>query len=187
MQRLIANWVYGGFLAGLMLLALLPLVAGGLSTAMLLVVLNLPVYMIHQYEEHDADRFRRFVNTRLGGGRDVLPVAAVFVINIGGVWMLNVATIWLAALGGVGWGLIAIYATLVNAIAHIGASLALRCYNPGVVTSVLLFLPLAGAALWAIQASGEATLQQHEVSLAAALLLHAAIIGTVRLNTRRLG
>lgn len=187
MQRLIGHWVYGGFLAGLMLLALLPLVAGGLSTAMLLVVLNLPIYMIHQYEEHDADRFRRFVNARLGHGRDVLPVPAVFVINIGGVWMLNVATIWLAALGGAGWGLIAIYATLVNAVAHIGATLALRCYNPGVVTAVVLFLPLAAAALWAMHASGEASLLQHGVGLAAALVLHAAIIGYVRLNARRAG
>ncbi len=67
-NRLVAGWAYGGFLAGLLLLALTPIFASGWDGATTLVFLALPVYIIHQYEEHDGDRFRRFVNKRLGGG-----------------------------------------------------------------------------------------------------------------------
>lgn len=86
MQRLIDNWVYGGFLAGILLLGLFATIGGDWSTAFWLVALQLPIYMLHQYEEHDADRFRIFVNQLAGGGRDVLTRKAVFLINIPGVW-----------------------------------------------------------------------------------------------------
>ncbi len=55
LNRLFDNWVYGGFLAAFILLALTPFLSGGWSLALLLIWLHLPVYMLHQYEEHDAD------------------------------------------------------------------------------------------------------------------------------------
>ena len=95
-DRLYANWVYGGFLAGLLLIGLLPVFSQGWSLAMTLVFLQLPIYMLHQYEEHDADRFRRFVNENLGGGKELLSLFAVFIINILGVWGVNLISIFLA-------------------------------------------------------------------------------------------
>jgi hypothetical protein len=52
-QRLVANWVYGGVLAGVLLLVLSPLLIGSWSTALALTFLHLPAYMLHQYEETD--------------------------------------------------------------------------------------------------------------------------------------
>lgn len=179
-DRLARDWVYGGFLAGIMLLSLLPLLAWSVSWALLLTLAQLPVYMLHQFEEHDADRFRRFVNAQVGHGREVLSPRAVCVINIGGVWAVDVLAIWLAVEAGLGFGLIAIYGVLVNAVVHIAGGLVLRRYNPGLVTSIVLFLPVGGAAWWAVQQTGEATLLHHAIGLAVALLLHAAIIGWVR-------
>ncbi len=72
LARLYDNWVYGGFLAALMLLALTPLLASGWPLPLLLIWLQLPIYMLHQYEEHDDDRFRQVVNTTIGGGKEVL-------------------------------------------------------------------------------------------------------------------
>jgi hypothetical protein len=51
LDRLRDNWVYGGFLAALMLLALTPILESGWPLALLLIWLQLPVYMLHQYEE----------------------------------------------------------------------------------------------------------------------------------------
>jgi len=96
-QRLINNWVYGGFLAGLLLLGLFAVVGREWSAAFWLVALQLPLYMLHQFEEHDADRFRLFVNRLMGDGRDILTKQAVFVINIPGVWGVNFAAITLAS------------------------------------------------------------------------------------------
>jgi len=81
--RLIANWVYGGFLAGLLLLFLTPVLVHSWPAPLVATFLCLPAYMIHQYEEHDNDRFRLYVNQKIG--RDALSPLAVFVINVPGV------------------------------------------------------------------------------------------------------
>jgi len=185
-NRLCTNWVYGGFLAGLLLLALTPLLTAGWSAALLLVFLQLPIYMLHQYEEHDHDRFRHMVNELMGHGKEVLTPGAVFIINIPGVWGVNVLSIWLAAHCGIGWGLIGIYLTLVNGVAHIAQGFARRSYNPGLATSLLLFLPVGIWALATVISTHQVTELQQVVGLGSALLIHAAIIGHVKLQARRL-
>jgi Protein of unknown function with HXXEE motif len=178
-KRLIQNWVYGGFLAGLLLLCLTPVFAAGWPVALLAVFLHLPVYMLHQYEEHDADRFAIFVNREIGQGVEVLSSGAVFIINIPGVWGVNAVSIWLAASLSPGYGLIGVYLTLVNALAHVGQAVAMRKYNPGLVTAVVLFLPLSVWSLLVIRASGEAGLFHHALGLSLAILIHAAIVAYV--------
>ncbi len=184
-SRLMTNWVYGGFLASFLILALMPLMAVPLP--LLGVILQLPVYMLHQLEEHDDDRFRRFVNTNIGGGRNVLPIPAVFVINIGGVWLFNLVSIWLAATVNLGFGLIGIYGMLVNAVVHMAAAAGSRRYNPGLVTAIVLMLPAGLVGMWGVVASGHGTLAFQLTGLGAAIALHIAIIGYVLTNKRRLG
>jgi hypothetical protein len=184
--RLVQNWVYGGSLAGVLLLLLLPAIDGGWPGALVLVYLLLPIYMLHQWEEHDDGRFQRAVNATIGRGRDVLPARAIFVINIG-VWVLNLLAFALAGHAGIGWGLIGVYAMLVNALVHVADALAKRAYNPGLVTAIVLFLPMGGAALWSIAATGEASALQHVVGLVVALAIHAGIVAYVLGNVRRLG
>jgi hypothetical protein len=50
-----------------------------------LIYLQLPLYKLHQLEEHAGDRFRRFVKHRLAGGKDALTPRATLVINVVGV------------------------------------------------------------------------------------------------------
>ena len=132
--------------------------------------------MLHQYEEHDADRFRLYVNRTVGDGAEVLTPAAVFVINIGAVWLLDVAVIYLAWRVDIGLGLIVVYLVLVNAVVHIVGALRSRSYNPGLITAVVLFLPAGFYALWHIQASGAGTAADHLIGLVAAIATHALII-----------
>jgi len=176
MGRLFTYWVYGGFLAGIMVLALMPLLAAGWSRAFTAIFLLLPIYMVHQYEEHDADRFRLYVNQMIGGGAEILTPAAVFVINIGAVWLLDVVVIYLAWRVDLGLGLIAVYLMLVNAAVHIVGALRSRSYNPGLITSVVLFLPAGGYALGCIQASGTATIADHVIGLAIGAAIHVLIV-----------
>jgi hypothetical protein len=185
-DRFSHNWVYGGALAGVLLLLLLPAIDGGWSLALMLVFLQMPVYMLHQLEEHDDERFRRYVDEMIGHGRDVLPSSAVFVINIG-VWVLNLISFALAAHVGIGWGLIGVYAMVINAIVHIADGIAKRAWNPGLVTAIVLFLPVGLGGLWAISATGEATVLQHGVGIGVARVFHAGIVAYVLGNARRLG
>eukprot|EP01035_Chromulina_nebulosa_P002655 gene2655-3612_t len=180
-----ANWVYGGFLAGILILCLAPLILRGWSWPMIAVFLQLPAYMLHQFEEHDADRFGRFVNQVIGGGREVLSAAAIFVINVPGVWGVNVISIWLATSQGIGFGLIGIYLTLVNALVHIMPTVRLRRYNPGLVTGMILFLPLGIWALVLVSAQPGVSVVHHVVGLVLAIAIHLAIIAYVLRNRGR--
>ncbi len=186
LTRLRDNWVYGGFLAALMLLALTPVLASGWSLAMVLVWLQLPVYMLHQYEEHDDDRFRRLVNATIGGGKEVLSRFDTFVINIAGVWGIDTIAFLLAARVHIGFGLIAVYLSLVNSIGHCVQAIALRRYNPGLVTAIVLFMPLGGMTLWVLAGMGDVTVMDHLIGLAVALLIHAGIIARVVTRKRQL-
>lgn len=174
--RLIANWVYGGFLAGLLLLLLAPVLVRSWPAPLGLTFLCLPVYMLHQYEEHDNDRFRQFVNQRIGKGRDVLTPLAVFVINVPGVWGIIGTSLLLATAVRIGFGLIALYLVLVNGLIHIIDALISRSYNPGLGTAIVLFLPLGGYGIAVIQRAGGASVSMHLIGLLAAIGIHAAII-----------
>lgn len=173
---LVPEWPGAALLAAAFVAALLPLwwlFAGpllGLTLAQLL------IYLIHQGEEHIGDRFRRYVNQEVAGGRDALSPQAVFWINALGVWALDLLALWLAAVLDPGYGLIAAYLTVVNALSHIVAGAVKRGYNPGLITSVILFLPVGG---WAIAAIGAAW-PYHLLALLIAIMVHVAIIAHVR-------
>ena len=174
LHRLITNWVYGGTLAGVLLLTLTPILTQGWPLSATLVFLTLPAYMFHQWEEHDADRFRQFVNREIANGKEALTLADVFVINVVFVWFLLAAVLWLIRAAHPGWGLIAAWLVLINGAAHAGLAIAMRKPNPGLYSGTILFLPLGAAAL--ITTAPLATLLQHILSPLIVIALHAAIL-----------
>jgi len=174
--RLIAGWVYGGFLAGLLLLLLAPVLVHSWPGPLVATFLCLPVYMIHQYEEHDNDRFRRFVNQQMGRGKDVLSPLAVFVINVPGVWGVIGISLVLAATLSVGFGLIALYLVVLNGVIHAVYAVIKRGYNPGLGTAIALFLPLGAYGIAAIQQAAGGSVLMHVTGALAAIGIHAAII-----------
>lgn len=185
LKRLIDNWVYGGFLAGLLLLLLSPLITAYWPTALTATFFCLPAYMFHQYEEHDKDRFRTFVNRLLGNGHEVLTPTAVFLINVPGVWGGIAISLWLAARVDTGFALIAIYMLFLNGAIHIAQAAAVRSYNPGLITAIVLFIPVGGWGLVAVEHSGAATPAMHITGLAIAVAVHLAIIIPVLRNRRK--
>lgn len=186
MQWFERNWMHAGFISGLFLLAVAPLFWTAWSVAMFAVYLQLPVYMLHQLEEHYGDRFRLFANEHIAGGLPALTTPAVVFINVPGVWGVDLASIYLAHFVHIGLGLIAVYLMLVNAFAHIMAGLVLRIYNPGLVTGIVLFLPAGLWALVAVSAVPGVTMTYHAIGLGIAILIHAGIIGYVRLRIHEL-
>lgn len=173
--RLVAYWAYGGALAGLVLLALVPLLGRAWPVAVTLTALHLPIYMLHQWEEHDDDRFRRFVNASVGGGREVLTPLASFLINVPGVWGVMLITTWFAAEGQPGYGLVAADLVLCNAALHLGHALVIRRYVPGLATALVLFVPLGLWTTAVIHAAGAAGWPYPVIGWVAAILLHAAV------------
>jgi len=179
LDRLAKNWVYGGSLAGALLLLLSPLLLRGWSAAATATFLCLPVYMLHQLEEHDRDRFRGFINARLGGGAEVLSTRVVFIVNIPGVWGVIALSLWLSASLNPGFGLIAAYLLLVHAVGHVMPALVMRCYNPGLLTAILLFIPLGAWCLYATEQSGAGSVAMHVTGAATAIAIHVPLIAYV--------
>lgn len=180
------NWMYAGLVAGLFLLAVLPVVAGGWSAAMVAVFLMLPAYMLHQVEEHAGDRFRRFINTRVAKAPNALTTRAVVIVNVPLVWGVDLVAIYLACFVAIGWGLIAVYLTLVNAIVHVVGAVVLRAYNPGLITAVLLFLPLGVWGMIAVANEPGVTVTEHGVALLLAVVTHVGLAACVLRRAGRL-
>lgn len=162
------------------------MLARGWPMVLLLVWLQLPAYMLHQYEEHDDDRFRRFVNAMIGQSRDVLTRSDVFVINIAEVWRVIAGAFSLAALVHPAWGLVAVYLSLVNGAGHGLQEVAMRRYNPGLLTSIVLFVPLGVVTLVIFARNHAATPMHHAVGLAVSLGIHMTILARVLTRRTRL-
>jgi len=179
------NWPGAAAFCGCVLLLLAPIVWAVGDESIFWIFLQLPIYMIHQLEEHAGDRFRTFINTTLGGGVEVLSRPATFVINSVGVWGLDLISLYLAVFVGPGWGLMAMYLPLVNAVGHIGQAIAMRCYNPGLITAVFTFLPLAGWGLFVVSKASNATWLMQAGGLGVALMVHIAIVVHVKRQLSR--
>jgi len=179
---LTGHWVAAaGFMAA-SLLAILPLMLTAFALPLVLIFLHSPAYMLHQVEEHTGDRFRTFVNQRIFGGRDALSAAAVLVINLPIVWGMNLAALYAAYIWGNGYGLVAPYAMLINGLTHIGAAVRFRSYNPGVVTAVVIFLPLSLSTIFVL---GSVGVGFHLWAFILAVILHLLIIADVLFRIRR--
>lgn len=177
------HWPAASVFAACFLLLLAPIWASVAGLALTIVYLQLPLYMFHQGEEHLGDRFRLYVNQRVGKGRDVLTRIATFWINALGVWAVDLAAIYLASFVDLSFGLAAVYLTLINAIIHIGQALALREYNPGLWTSLVLFVPVSVGSLYEL--GPMFTWVAHVLGIAVAVAVQAAIIGFI-MRQRRL-
>jgi hypothetical protein len=158
------QWPAAALFAAVFLLALLPVFAAHAGAALALVFLQLPVYMIHQWEEHTGDRFRQYANRTIGGGREALTPAGTFWINSLGVWGVDLAALYLAWKVEPAAGLVAGYLAVVNAAG--------------------LLLPAGGWCVW--QAGSECGWLPHVLGLASAVGVHVVVVGYVAGRLARL-
>jgi len=185
------SWIYRWWVAaalglGVLLVCLLPIpiLQWQWKAFTVLIYLHTPIYMLHQVEEHLGDRFRRFVNDEIYGGLDALTPVAVLWTNIPCVWGVTGVALYFAVVAGAGWGLIATYLVAVNGAVHVVGAVVKRRYNPGLVTAVLLFLPLSGITFW--KSANKASWVQHATGLLVAVIIHAVLVIHTRQRANRL-
>ncbi|MBA3825949.1 MAG: HXXEE domain-containing protein [Ktedonobacterales bacterium] len=181
---LLVNWSRSGVLIAAILGLLIPFFHAGMPLPTLLVFLHLPMYMVHQYEEHAHGAFKAYINREIGRGKEVLTDVAIFWINVGAVWLVDLGVIYLAAFVKPALGLMAIYLTIINGILHVVMALATRRYNPGLITSLLLFLPVGGFTLYLLGMATPLTWADHALGIGVALLIHLALVIPLLLGRR---
>jgi hypothetical protein len=168
------QWPRASLFTAVFLFVMLPPLAIVSGAAVALVFVQLPIYQLHQWEEHHGDRFRNYVNRVIAGGREVLTPGITFWINCLGVWAVDLVALYLAVFVSPAAGLVAGYLTLVNAVIHIVQALVRREYNPGLATAVFLFLPIGGGCIW--EAGANAGLLAHAIGFRLAAGGHALIV-----------
>lgn len=170
-QWLLHNWSRAGLVVAVLLLALAPLIARTGDHTTLLVYLWLPVYMLHQYEEHSSGKFLAFYKKKMPGIAPALTERKLLVINLGAVWLLFLMAIYAARFGYLGLALYAPYLSVINAAIHVGQLIAWRSYNPGLWTAVLLFFPGGVYTIHALSAAGT-TYSSNLLGFGLGLLMH---------------
>lgn len=179
------EWPYAGALASCFLVAVAPVVWSAEGAALALVLLLLPAYMLHQVEEHAADRFRRYVNGRLAGGREALTRGITFAINVIAVWALFTAAFLLAYYVDPALGLIAAYGAAANALIHVVAAAVRGEYNPGLVTAVVLLGPLGTWTAIEVNSTYATGAGIQALAIAIAIGAHLAIVAMIGARLRR--
>ena len=150
----------------------------------------LVIYIIHQFEEHWVDIYGRtyafkpnlneFLSGLLGLSdmQEFMSDTSVFVINTSLVWLVAALAIWRGP-QHVFAALCMASIVVVNAISHIGAALIAGSYNPGLLTGVVLFIPVGiGAYVWLGRVS-KPPLRIIAASLAWGLVAHVLMISGV--------
>jgi hypothetical protein len=181
------EWHLAGLVCAVILLVLTPIWIALGAGALTLVYLQLPIYQLHQIEEHAGDRFRHWVNDTVGQGREALTPLTVLVVNVGVVWGLDLVGLYLAAFVDLSFGLIPIYLALVNGLVHILGAIGLRRYNPGLVTGVVLFGGVGVPSLLVVSATSDAGIAVHVLGILVAVLVHVALLLHVRRRLRAQG
>ena len=158
------------------------------SDTKLMSVVLLVAYIIHQFEEHWIDvfgnqyAFYEYFNTlflSVLGAQDssviILSREAIFLINTSLVWLVGVVAIWrspkhlfpLLAMNGI---------VLVNAISHIFPGIFKQSYNPGLLTAIVIFLPMAIAFYRKVLFTNPGAKLQVIASIVWAILAHVILI-----------
>jgi hypothetical protein len=116
-----------------------------LGPVMFLVWMQVVVYLLQQAEEHFwPGGFKTFINKQLFKASDTatpLTDLDVFLINIPIIWILFPLTAVAAQHIDLALGSFLPVFGVANAVTHVAAWVIKRCYNPGLVVSLLLNIP----------------------------------------------
>ena len=178
----IGNWAKASLPLAVILLLISPFVYKGIGLAAFLVFLTLPFYMLHQYEEHAGGQFKALVNKTLG--REVMNDRGIFRVNVLFVWLGTLVVLYLCVYVNIVWGLFAGYLVAFNGIGHIATSIGLRRYNPGLWSSVFVFVPLGICIIYLINKESGAGWLYNVIFLVVIILLHAMILINARRQNR---
>lgn len=158
------------------------------SDTKLISVVLLVAYIIHQFEEHWVNLFGNqyafygYFNTlflSVLGAQDssvvILSREAIFLINTSLVWLIGIIAIWrspkhlfpVLAMNGI---------VFVNAISHILPGIFKQSYNPGLLTAIVIFLPLAIAFYRKVLFTNPSAKLQVIASIVWAILAHVILI-----------
>ena len=146
-----------------------------------LIWLQCPFYWAHEFEEYLCPGgFLKFFNLGpLGSTRPDEPLnkAGSFWINIPLMYVLLPLSGILSHYLGTDWGLWTAYYSTLNASAHVVMFFIFgRKYNPGLVMSILLNIPLGVYTIWYFLSNGLVTTEVNIISIIVGIIAQASMM-----------
>ncbi len=169
MKWLYNNWSASTPFLAIYLLIFLVIFVLEENFALFLIWLQTVVYFFHQFEEYIVPGgFVAFFNTKaLGSKKTDFPLdkKSSFWINIPIIYIAFPLSAILAGYFDISLGVWTAYFSIINALSHVGMFFKYR-YNPGLVVSVLLNIPIGIYTLHYLSTNNIISLQTNLIGLA---------------------
>ena len=151
MNWLLKHWYNATIFLAIYTTVLLVMYVSKQNFALFLIWLQTPVYFMHEFEEYILPGgFKSFFNTKIMGSQNSqfpLTDKVSFWINVPVIFIAMPVSAILATYFGLGWGIWTAAFSVLNAAAHVAWFFKFK-YNPGLVVSVLLNIPVGCYAIW---------------------------------------
>jgi len=183
------NWLYNNlaklsiFLA-IIITILIYIFIKPYNFLLFLIWIQLPVYLLHQFEEHNWNGFKNYINRNVFKVKEVdfpLNDKIIFWVNIPIVWILIPIFSVLSSLN-VMFGLWIPYFAIFNSLTHVIVSVLNREYNPGLFVSLILGIPVGIYALIIFYSNIPVPILISALSIFFAILLHVIVFALIRKN-----
>lgn len=186
------NWLYDNWAKLSLFLAIIATVfiyifINPYNLLLFLIWIQLPIYLLHQFEEHNWNGFKNYVNKtvfKVKEGNFPLNDKIIFWVNIPIVWVLMPIFSVLSSVNII-FGLWIPYLAVFNSLTHVIVSVRNREYNPGLLVSSILGIPAGIYALIIFYSYIQVPVLISALSIFFAVLLHIIVFSSIRMNYKK--
>ena len=139
-----------------------------------LIWIQIPIYLLHQFEEHSRNGFKNYVNKKVFNvvdGDYPLNDRNIFWINIPIIWILMPLSALLSYINPL-IGLWIPFFGVINSLSHVIFSIVNKQYNPGILVSLILGIPVVTYALMILYSNLMISYFVTGLSVGFAIILH---------------
>jgi len=157
------------------------------NIVLFLIWIQIPIYLLHQFEEHAWNGFQNYINKKVFKvyeGNFPLNEKNIFWINIPIIWILMPIFAGLSSIN-IMFGLWIPYFAVFNSLSHVIFSIRNREYNPGLIISLILGIPVGTYTLIVFYSYIAVPVVISIISIFFVLLLHIIIFGYIRMNYKK--
>ena len=177
------NWAKLCLILSVVTTLMVFLVVGTSNVVLFFIFIQIPVYLLHQFEEHAwPGGFKNYINQRVFKANSTdypLSDVNVFWVNIPIIWILMPIFAGLSY-SNLFFGLWIPYFAVINSLTHVIAAVIKREYNPGLVVSLVLGIPIGIYTLGIFYSLISVPLLFTLLSILAAVLMHLMLIIFIR-------
>jgi hypothetical protein len=181
------NWAKLSVLLAIILTIFIIIFIKSENIVLFLIWIQIPIYLLHQFEEHVWNGFKNYINKKVfkvQEGNFPLNEKNIFWINIPIIWILMPIFAGLSSIN-IMLGLWIPYFAVFNSLSHVIFSVRNREYNPGLIVSLILGIPVGIYALIVFYSYITVPVIISIVSIFFAVLLHIIIFAYIRMNYKK--